>query len=286
MFALACDMKANGINYREAERRIMEMADRNGTPRKEARATLKSAYKKDRTPARGNAALREWQRAEAFAKSYDWRSNFGRRALKRRAAYMACVERARMDGRIHWRATVREIAELMATDKKRAGEYLRELAEAGLIKRVSFDEGGIYRFVGLSELPTLYTTGSCSVVSLDTPKSQTEQDIFHKLGLVAWHVWRYLLRQPATTAGEIARATHLPRSSVYQALTKLQQIGFVVLAEGMYYGEQWTEASLEMLAASMFEGKSKSQARKELHQRERERRVNALVIRAMQRATR
>jgi predicted transcriptional regulator len=289
IFALACDMKAHGIDYQEAERVVMDIAKRAGTPHREARASLKSAYKKDRAPARNGATLREWQRAEAFARSFDWRGTFGRKALKRRAAYLACVERARRDGRTHWRATTREIAELTNTDKKRAAEYLLDLLRVKLIKRindVTHREAGVYRFCGLSELTTLYTTGSCSVVSLDTPKSHAEQDVFLKIGLVAWHVWRYLLRHPARSAGEIARAIGLPRSSVYASLKALthHNVGLVSCAEGMYYGEPKTDASLASMAAFWHDGASPSQARRQAHQLERERRVNRLMIGALKKA--
>jgi bifunctional DNA primase/polymerase-like protein/primase-like protein len=290
IFALACDMHGIGVSYHEAERYIMDCAARAGMPRREARSTFKSAYQKEREPARrSGGGVREWQRAKMFASLYDWRGTFGKKALKRQAAYLACVERARQDGRIHFRATAREVAELIPTDKKRAAEYLTDLTKAKLIKRVNdvtHKDAGIYRFLGLSEVTTLYTTGSYSVVSLDTPKSQAELDVFGKIGLVSWHVWRYLLKQPAKNAGEISHKTGLPRSSVYAALKVLTHgnVGLAGSAEGMYYGEPRTDASLASMAAFWHDGASPSQNRKQVHKLERERRVNRLVISAIQRA--
>jgi hypothetical protein len=288
LFALACDMKGTGFDYHTAERLIIDTADRDGLSRNEARVLLKSAYKKERTPARNSAFTREWQRAQSFAKSYDWRGTFGRKALKRQAVYLACIERARRDGRTHWRATAREVAELANINKETAAQSLLDLLNKRLIKRVndvSQRDPGIFRFCGLSENRTVYITGSCSVRNLDTPKSQAEQDVFGKIGLVAWRVWRYLLERPATGAAWIARETGLPRSSVYAALKILNHpnVMLVSSAEGMYYGEPRTDASLASMAAFWHEGASPSQNRKQAHKLERERRVNRLVIGAIQR---
>lgn len=292
MFKAACDMKANNIDYHDAEQLILELADRAGTPHREAQATLKSAYRKERTTAKqyyggSKSVVKEWQRAKAFAESFDWKGTFGRTALKRRAVYLACIERAKLDGRLHWRATTRELAELANTSAKRAGESLQDLERAGLIQRVnSGKHAGVYRFAGLSKVTTVNTTGSYSVVSLDTPKTQAEQDFFGKLGLTAWHVWRWLLRHTARNAGEVARATGLPRSSVYEALKTLTGVGLVTRSTaegGLYYGEPMTDGSLANLAVVLNEGASPSQARKQLHQLERERRVNMLTRKAIER---
>lgn len=289
IFAFACDAKGNNIDYYETEQVVLDIAQRAGTPVHEALSTLKSAYKKDRTPARIDGSMKEWQRAQDYARSFDWRGTFGRKALKRRATYLACIERARRDGRTHWRASAREVAEIANINKETAAECLRDIARAHLIKRVndiSSKDVGIYRFIGLSEVRTVSTTGSCSVRNLDTPKTQAEQDVFGKIGLVPWHVWRYLLKQPARSASEIAKFTGLPRSSVYRALRILRRadIRLVLSAEELYYGEPRTDASLAELAAYWHAGSGPSKNRKEMHKLERERRVNRLVSGAIQKA--
>jgi predicted transcriptional regulator len=290
IFSLACDMQGIGVDYKETEVVIMDIADRAGLPRDQASATLRSAYSKEREPARGSeGGLKEWQRAQILARSYDWYGKFGRKALKRRAVYLACIERARRDGRTHWRATAREVAELANLNKKTAAKSLQDLARALLVKRVNPDkhnDAGIYRFLGLSMIGTVNKTGSYSVPILDAPKTQAEQDVFGKIGLVSWHVWRILLKQPARNATEIAKATGLRRSSVYAALKILRQadIRLVISAEGVYYGEPRTDASLAEMAARLHAGSSPSQNRKEVHKLEREQRVNRLVIGAIWRA--
>lgn len=282
LFALACDMKANGRQYHEAEAVILDTARRAGLDDHEAAQIVKNAYSKEREPARkGGGGVRIWQRAKDFAGSFDWRAKFGRKANTRRAVYLACVERARCEGRDTWRATVRELAELANLNKDTIPAILQDLAGAKLIQRVKTEDRiGVYRFVGLSKTRTLYTTGSCSVRNLESPKSQAEQDVFGKLGLVAWYVWKYLLDKPARNAPDIARETGLPQSSVYAALKRLLQDDVRLgtrAGDGLIYGEPRTDASLQNMAMSWNDGESKSATRKENHKIERERRVNYLT---------
>lgn len=288
LFALACDMKANGRQYHEAEAVILDTARRAGLDDHESAQIVKNAYSKEREPARRGGGVRIWQRAKTFAASFDWRGKFGRKANTRRAVYLACVERARRDGRDIWRATVRELAELANLNKDTIPAILNDLVTAKLIQRVKTEERiGVYRFVGLSKTRTLYTTGSCSVRNLDTPKTQAEQDVFGKLGLVSWHTWKYLLDKPAKSGGEIARETGLPRSSVCAAVKRLQLVGLANRAgDGLIYGEPRTDASLQDMALSWNDNESKSATRKENHKIERERRVNYLTRHYIQRQER
>lgn len=285
LFALACDLHGIGRPYHEGEAVLLDKARRSGLSDAEAVRILKNAYNQEREPARkGGGGEQLWQRAKNYAASYSWRETFGRKANTRRAVYLACVERARCEGRETWRATVRELAELSNLNKDTIFAVLHDLVTAKLIQPVKTEERiGVYRFVGLSKFRTLYTTGSYSVRNLDTPKSTAEQDLFGKLGLVAWHAWRYLLDQPAEGGSEIARETGLPRSSVHAAVKRLQSAGLVTRAgDGMLYGEPRTDASLQSLALSCNGGESRSTARKENHRIERERRVNYLTRKAIQ----
>lgn len=294
IFSMACDMKANGIDYHDAEQYILELADRAGTPRQEATATLKSAYKKERKTARefhggDKPTGKEWQRAQALAESFDWKGTFGRTALKRRAVYLACIERAKLDGRLHWRATAREVAELANVNKETANVCMQDLEHAGLVRRVnSGKHAGLFRFFGLSQFRTLHLPVVSTVRNLDTPRTQAEQDVFRKLGLVSWHVWRYLLTHSARNAGDVARATGLPRSSVYKALLLLTHPNVRLVSRstaegGLYYGEAETDDSLALKAAFWNDGTSPSRARKESHRLEREVRVNYLTRKAIER---
>lgn len=287
--AFAYDMAGNEIDYQEAERVTLDYARRVGLKRREALDTLKSAYSQEREPARknGGGQLRAWQRAKDFAQSFDWRAEFGRRALKAQAVFMACVERSRRDGREVWRASVREVAELANCNKETATEYMHIIAAHGLIKRTNRSpkdrrEAGLYRFSYESKFRTLETTCSYSVRNLDTPKTQAEQDIFGAIGLVAWHVWKHLHNETEPSARAISRRLGLPKSSVYAAIRRLTGLGLIARGgDGQYYAEGKTEASLQYLAAQMFESSSRSQARKMAHRIERERAINRAVRKAI-----
>jgi hypothetical protein len=281
LFALLCEVKANGRNYHEAESIALDYARRVGLADRETLDTLKSAYSQDRTTPsqhysgeRGGerVRVREWQRAQAFAESFDWRGTFGRKAGTRRACYMACIDRARQDGRLHWRATTREIAERLRTTSKSSWLYLKDLARVKLIKLIASENEGVYRFLQLSELTTVGTTGSYSVVNSEAPKTQGEQDVTQKIGLTGWYVWRYLLTNEARNGAQIAKNTGLPQSSVYAALKLLQDgnVRLVSSSEGVLYGEPRTEASLQSMALFWNDGASPSQARKQKHVIERE----------------
>jgi predicted transcriptional regulator len=287
--AFTYDMAGNGIDYHEAERVTLDYAGRVGLKRREALDTLKSAYSQDREPARrnGGGQPRAWQRAKAFAESFDWRGEFGRRALKAQAVFMACVERARRDGREVWRASVREVAELANCNKETVADYMHLITEHGLIERTNKRpqdrrNTGLYRFAYASKFRTLETPCSYSVRNLDTPNSQAEQDIFGAIGLVSWHVWKHLHNTTEASAAAISRRLGLPRSSTCAAIKRLTGLGLIARGgDGQYYAEAKTEASLQYLAAQMFDGASRSQARKTAHRIERERAVNRAVRNAI-----
>jgi hypothetical protein len=251
--AAAYDLAGNFIPYRDAEAVILTAAERCTPPysARDALAILKSAYRQERQPARKSGeSVKPWKKAQDFAASFDWSSKYGRKAIKRRAVFLACVERARQRNSDVWRASKREVAELANTSDETAKVALQNLKRDGLIVWAGHcDRSGanLYRFGELSKISPLIPPCSSSGLNLDTPKTQAEQDVFGKVGLTAWHVWRYLLATPARGAGTIARALNLPRSSVYAALRQLQDAGLAVfgMAEGMYYSESKTDADLE-----------------------------------------
>jgi hypothetical protein len=272
LFNALCDLRGNGIEYHEAEQIAREYAHKVGIKEREAISTLKSAYSQDRTtPAEyygeksGGQRVREWQRAQALAESYDWRGTFGARAQSRKRCYLACIERAQLEGRLHWRATTRELAERAGTDKNRIVQYLRDLAEVKLIKRTNAKGAGVYRFLNLPN--------EAAAQLIELPKTQGEQDVFSRLGLNAWHVWRYLLQNLADNPAQIARETKLPRTSVYSAVKILQHDNVRLVSrggDGKLYGEPRTEASLQSMALFWNDGASPSKRRKEAHRVERE----------------
>jgi hypothetical protein len=283
--AAAYDLAGNEIAYDDAEAIILAAAERCTPPYSngDTLAILKCAYNQERQPARKSGeSVKPWKKAQDFAETFDWRGKYGRKAIKRRAVFLACIERARQSNSDVWRASKRELSELSNMPNKTAWIALQDLKHDGLIILAELrDRSGanLYSF-DLSRMTPLYTPCSNSGYFLDNPKTQAEQDVFGKLGLTSWHIWRYLLATPAHNAGTIARALNFPRSSVYAALIRLQDAGLAVfgMAEGMYYGESKTDADLEYQAIAW--GAHSSENRKQTHRSEREKRVNGLMAHA------
>jgi hypothetical protein len=161
--ALAYDLAGCEIDYHAAQTTLLEAADRCNPPypKRDTLAILRSAYSQDREPARKggqNATVKIWQKAEAFAQSYNWRETFGRRAITREAVYLACVERSCCDNSDVFRASIREVAEIASVSKKVSLESLHDLLPAsdanpngvGLLKYASSNTttgANLYTFV-------------------------------------------------------------------------------------------------------------------------------------------
>ena len=296
-FKAASDMKANDVEYDEAEVWAIEFAKRNILADESYSEymqgildSLKSAYSVDRTPARESRRdnLKEWERAQVVSDSFDWYGAFGRKALRRRAAYNALIERARIEGKPLFRATEREIAEIGNMNKETANKALHDLMDVGLIQKAEFGrrtDAGIYSFVWETTVENRpgTTTGRYSGRVSALPKTLAEKDVARKIGMVGWYAWQYLLIHPAKGPKEIADALGLKRSSVGRALKFLKHdnVGLVMHADGVYYGEPKTDASLAEMAIYWHEGASPAKNRKEAHKLERELRANKLVIGAI-----
>lgn len=296
----AYDMKGNDIPLEEAEGVLIAAAGRCSPPypHPEAQAIIKSAYRKPRQPARKTKARESlpWQRAAAFAQAYDWR-RLGRKAQTARAVFLACVERARLDGGQVFRASERETAELSNVTRKTARRGLALLVTAGLIRWAAASESGahLYAFQDVEAETQLITPiiplAVCSGVNndakkhkLSNPVTQAEQDVFSKLGKVGFRVWEHLKVSPEPTAAAVARAAGLVEGSARSALNKLLKHGLVSRsqAEGLYIGESKTQAELERLAAALGTY-GRSEKRKREHERERGRRLNLLLMKERER---
>jgi len=296
--AAAYDLAGCEIPYEISETVILQAAERCTPeyPQRDALAILRSAYKKPNvTPARESdrPTAKTWQRAATFAASFDWRMTYGRKANSRRSVFLACVKRAEMDGRAVFRASGREIADLLG---KSYGKYitdkLKALCSDGLLVNAGKAqcEANLYRFgdavLDYSEYSPLYTPCSISGDFSDyqktpLPNTDAAKDTFTRLGITAWQVWQYLLTEPTRTGYAIAKAANLPKSSTYAALRRLQGNGLVTysMAEGLYYGEPVTSSTLEVLAVELGTSGT-SEQRKATHRIEREIRANWKMARA------
>ncbi len=334
------DLAGNAIPYGDAEPIFLRAAARcvPPYPEREALDMLKSAYrKKGAKPARKSGGVRvDILQAEAAVASFNWRGVFVRVTNKRRALFLACIERAKHEPGEVWRASIRELSELsgQAVNGVRVG--LAELQKANLIKFVSVSDTGahLYKFgnatkvdsgfkplmplprggklealgvgnfdadsadsasaddddsadseltVGDTLIPPCSISVSPTVTQkTDIPATHAEQNLFNRLGLNAWYVWRFVCYSPADKA-TIARALNIPRTSVTDSLKRLtaDNVRLVVLndADGLYYGEPKTEYDLQALCVALGIA-DRAQTRKEAYQTERARRVNWELWRA------
>jgi hypothetical protein len=249
-------------------------------------AMLKSALKKgdltravdyyndDHTVTRQPAP---WEIAFNWARSKDWS---GRTAQTDRAVFLACCERARLDGRARFRASTRELAEISNMKRKTATRALHRLCGASYLRRVATDQrsgANVFTFGAMPlNMDPIITTCILSGDLIEgqkheLPETEAEQDLFGRLGKIAWRVWMHLIQQAEP-------------SSAYYAIDRLISVGLVTFnpADGHYFGETQTEKGLQTRAAALG-ALGKSAKRKRLHQRERERQINLALARARDR---
>ena len=234
---------------------------------------------------------KSWEKAAKFAATYDWRKIYGRKANTRRSVFLACVERARMDNSRKFRASVREIGEILNRDGKRINLILREFQTDKLLMWVGKAQSGanLYQFGDIvfqdySQLPTVFPPCSTSVGISEyqkIPETNAQKDTFSKLGWNAWRVWQYLLIKPSRSGYAIAKKANLPMSSTYAALKRLQRYELVLFsnAENLYYGESVTDSTFEYISEQLGTN-GKTERLKARHRLERELRVNQIMARA------
>lgn len=279
-------------------------------PARQIDSMWKSAInKRDLLPAKeyegDNTANELYLQAMAFAEQHTWT---GRTAQTDRAVFIACAKRVKLDGE-EFSLSTRQAAQLANTTNKTAWNALNRLQEQGYIKKVKTSEErktahkyqtepNKYRLNGRAKL--LHSTSRDSYVvvlhALRTEHTQqqldTLQDIFARLGRVAWRVYNHLLQQPEHTIADIARATKQHRSSVTRAINGTRQAGelirpglrayglvFVSPSEGLYMANQETDQHLAEIA-KVIGTDGKAEARRALHQKERELRTNSQLIHA------
>lgn len=303
LFSAACDLAANGVDYQTAEALILDAAENCKPPYSlsDSVSIVGRAYQNKREPARfyyrnttAKAPQPEWQKAAKFADSYDWSQKYGRTAVTHHAVFDACVRRAQMDNRPIFRASVRELGEILNRDIKRIGITLNRLTADSLLERAGTDKSGarLFRFgevvlEGYSKLPTVRSlTGGDSVGNSEEkwfalPASELEKDAFASLRINAWRVWQHLCVKPERSGYAIARAIKVPSSSVYTSLCKLQACGLVTRdsTTGLLQGiaatdEKLAQVALQAGTAGMYE------RRRLRHSLERELYANEKTVRA------
>lgn len=264
VYAIAARIRSGDVSYSDGLG-VLEIAGR--ACGQDAKKMLDSAMKKSSLNIETDNKVRHlksWERAAEFMKSHDWAGHFGRSAQGARAAFDACLQRAALDKSQTFRASLREIADKANfADHKRAGRIMHKLQteKPALIKWVGeSDTSGSYIYAlepitqNLRNDPSITTIAVDSGVISQSPKTQTQKDVFRALGQIAWQVWQYLLTTPAAKKSEIAKAIGQNAASVGRAIdgneNNLMRYGLVVFGgDGIYYGEPKSDSELEKLAA-------------------------------------
>lgn len=268
--ALAYDMAAN-FDRAEIEADFLQAAAKcePSYPKRETLAILKSAYRKERTPARGaNAGAVDVriQRLYAFVNSYDWKATFGRKARTRRAVFVACVERSAIEGDT-FRASIRELAETVNRAFQYVGVCLRDLQAAEFLRRVtswadSASGANVYGFGDTvkhyAEKKTVITNCNNNVFFSAYSKntnSDAWRDIFgvNGLGAVAGEVFKALQAKQYKSVYAIAKDIGAANSSTQEAVKRLitHRLAIHSEAEGLYYADTVTEAELFNLSVTL-----------------------------------
>ncbi len=265
--ALSADLVGIGLDEDET-RSALQMAADNCIPAYDDRdhkieRILEWAFSKERKPSRKfqlktNKGSQDWQQAQDFAKSFDWRCEFKGKSSFARRAFDACVERARLDSRSNvFRAATREIAKLANMNKNTTSAYLRLFVKHGLLLHEGneaswaniFTFGSRIKAVQYSNTDILlyenYPTKNNTL-----PAKDAERDAFNKLGTYAYPIWLDLLVTPATTIYAIAKRLGLNKDTVKVTIKRLIEATLVghSQSEDIYYGNAFTDAQLERIA--------------------------------------
>lgn len=230
--------------------------------------------------------------ALAHAKTAQWGS--GRRAGTRRRFFEALAERARAggyadaSGRLIFRATAREIAELARGSHKTAIALVHEFERDGLLIAAGVDAssgGRLFQFgdavvKGLCvSTPLNATNERSSGVQTHTKNDALEAGA---IGYTGWRVYTALLASPTPLAArEIAQQAGLTVHQVRYALNSnraLRQFGLIAYNDDYTYSAYSATAD-DLLEIAVKTGKAgKAEARRARHQRERSRRLADVLV--------
>lgn len=289
LFTALCDMIGNEIDDQSIESLLVDAAESSGLDPKEIYATFKSAYSRDREPARPpkpSPTPQSWEKALKWAYQHQWE---GRNGQSDRAVFLAMCERARTHSseRGTFRASVREIAELAQISRATAGKSIHRLLNAGYIMGAGYDihsAARLFCFATFSnpfEGDSLHEWATISIWSIqqwptyetNPPKLNTNRnDAFERnaLGKTATLVWQNMLQAHRTLKPKmIAQICNLKLHQVYHALKKLDQYKLVVRRKSgwsaVLVNDEWLEENVAAAAGTL----GRMKARRAKHEIER-----------------
>jgi hypothetical protein len=154
LFNAACDMAGNGHNQHSVENQLAPIAERSGLARHEVYATIRSAFSRDRKPARPQSQITRkpssgvWKHALTFAQNQQW---LGRTGTSDKLVFLALIERAKTASNDNdvFRASLRELSVLARTNINTTQKALKRLKEAKIIFYAGEDktsQASLWRF--------------------------------------------------------------------------------------------------------------------------------------------
>jgi DNA-binding MarR family transcriptional regulator len=297
--SVSCDLSGNNIGFDISRKLILEMGEKCNPPypRDEILSCLNWAYNGDFEPARQFSKSNNYQLAQQFCDSFDWRVQ-ERTAQTDRAVFQACILRSMVEG-AKFRASCREIAELANRTKNTVKQSLDRLMSLDFLIEINKSEKAkrtarIFRFGPkvLKGNDKVFTNRYSIIPPCSDNVSNSEHnnqslmsnqrkaylDVFKKLGKVADRVYIHLLDNPEPSIRAIARATKQHPSSVFYAVKRLEKNGFVYKEpdDSLYHANIQNIDELELLAGQLGT-LGKTNRKKNMYRYERERWVNRQI---------
>lgn len=280
LFKAACDMCGNKYSQSETENILTAIAGMSGLPIPEIRATIASAYSRNRTPSRPiqNSQLHfTWRYALLWGIKHQWQS---RTAGSDRALFLALVERARISSNENdiFRASIRELSELASLGTTTIQRGLERFQDMTIIFSCGYDnmsKASLWRFSDkiisiAKEIELNLNTVSIPPHWLRFSESVFNSDIVERGALghsvLFIHEFMRTLHKPMMPS-EIAESLGVSLNQVNYALRKLKKHELVHRLDKGWYLVKMTLPELE----AVFEHVAgKGDARVEKHRKERE----------------
>lgn len=294
LFTAACDMLGNSINTREIERQLIPIAERSGLPGYEAHATLRSAFSRERQPARPQLQPSKkhtsevWKHALAFAETQIWD---GRTGTSDKLVFLALVERAKTASNDNgiFRASTREISILARNSLTTVQKSLKRLREANYIFYAGTDktsQASLWRFSNIvlkagelkcSTSPATPPWISHSDLLLNSPDAMERG----ALGYTGLCVYRAMVEAgQAFMPAALATYMRIPVHRVNYVLKKLSSYGLIQREKRGWRALAVSNAELDERVARPTGKLGKGAARRERYALQRALYIGQIILRA------
>ncbi len=241
LFSAACDMAGNDYDINDVERQLVPIAKHSGLPENEIFATIRSAFSRQRKPARPHQIPTKkeqpllWKHALTFAETHQWQ---GRTGTSDKLLFLALIERAKAASNENgvFRASTRELSAISRTSINTTQKALKRLQTAKYVFYAGQDtvsQASLWKFSELVIREGQSITESLTVLP---PWTSCSDSIFNStdaaergaLGYTGLSVYKALLSaaQPMMPSA-LAAFMAVPVHRVNYALKKLSGYGLV-----------------------------------------------------------